>query len=55
MIELASSALSTERPILRRWRDPIANPSSFDYPNMPEGHSLRRHLLYWLKREENKP
>ncbi len=24
----------------------------FDYPNMPAGHPLRRHLLYRLKREE---
>ena len=26
----------------------------FDYPNMPAGHPLRRHLLYRLKREEYK-
>jgi RimJ/RimL family protein N-acetyltransferase len=24
----------------------------FDYPNMPVGHPLRRHVLYRLKREE---
>ena len=33
-------------------RDPR---DDFDYPNMPEGHPLRRHLLYRLKREEYKP
>jgi RimJ/RimL family protein N-acetyltransferase len=26
----------------------------FDYPNIPEGHALRRHVLYRLRREELK-
>ena len=30
-------------------RDPAGD---FDYPNLPLGHPLRRHLLYRLKREE---
>jgi RimJ/RimL family protein N-acetyltransferase len=30
-------------------RDPAGD---FDYPNIPPGHPLRRHLLYRLKREE---
>jgi RimJ/RimL family protein N-acetyltransferase len=24
----------------------------FDYPNIPKGHALRRHVLYRLRREE---
>jgi RimJ/RimL family protein N-acetyltransferase len=30
-------------------RDPA---DDFDYPNLPAGHPLRRHLLYRLRREE---
>jgi len=30
-------------------RDPAGD---FDYPNMPAGHPLRRHVLYRLRREE---
>ncbi len=22
----------------------------FDHPRLPEGHPMRRHVLYWLKR-----
>jgi RimJ/RimL family protein N-acetyltransferase len=27
----------------------------FDHPNLPEGHPLRRHVLYRLRRPETRP
>jgi RimJ/RimL family protein N-acetyltransferase len=27
----------------------------FDHPNLPEGHPLRRHVLYRLRRRETRP
>jgi RimJ/RimL family protein N-acetyltransferase len=26
--------------------------ADFDHPNLPEGHPLRRHVLYWLRRDD---
>jgi ribosomal-protein-alanine N-acetyltransferase len=46
----ASSVRVMER--IGMHRDPR---DDFDYPNIPAGHPLRRHLLYRLTREEYKP
>jgi hypothetical protein len=60
------STLKTQRLVLRQWQETDLEPfaalnmekigmhhdpkDDFDHPKLPEGHPLRRHVLYRLKK-----